>query len=536
MANPKHRSIRERWVVTGKLQLETPAHFGNGEADALTDMPLFFDEGSRAPLLTGASIAGALRNYLREVQNDYGGDFPDKEDEAGVEHERGLLATKLFGGYRGDDEGDQSPLIVYDAIGKPAGIELRDGVKIDEKTRTAEDQKKFDIQLLAAGTTFDLRFELLISGNDNINNGNDDAGNWKDKADELKKALATALMGLTNRQITLGARKRRGFGQCTVDKWNVRVYDLRNPNGLKGWLASERAWANEFPLPPQPQIDLSTLADTNDKRQTAHLSAEFNIDGTLLIRSGFGDSDQGPDSVHLHSPRPKKDNLNEQERKPVIPGTSWAGVLRHRALKIARTILMSEKRDNGKDDLKAAQTFVDGMFGPSEIKKGNTETKASRIVIKESAIEHPAAPRVVTRVKIDRFTGGAYEGALFNEQPVIGKPETGIKLDLSLRKNAMPRMSLDEEREKTEKAENKFQAEIGLLLLLLKDLWTGDLPIGGEAGVGRGRLHGKYAKLSYGKSEWEIIENKDGSLQLPSDTKGLEDFVEAVNNIENWTV
>ena len=37
---PTHRQIVERIVITGTLVLETPAHFGNGDADAFTDMPL----------------------------------------------------------------------------------------------------------------------------------------------------------------------------------------------------------------------------------------------------------------------------------------------------------------------------------------------------------------------------------------------------------------------------------------------------------------------------------------------------------------
>jgi len=497
MTNQKHRSIRERWVIEGTLLLETPAHFGNGDVDALTDMPLLFDEVSNAPLLPGSSIAGALRNYLREVEMNYGKSFPGSEDKAGVEKERGLLSTKLFGGYRGDDEGDQSPLIVHDAFGESTGIELRDGVKIDAETRTAEDKKKFDIQLLTAGTTFDLRFELLISEDANV--------------DELKKALATMLMGLTNREITLGARKRRGFGQCTVENWNVRVYDLMKPAGLKAWLASETTWAKEFPLTDQPHVDLASLALKTDNRKTAKLTAEFNIDGTLLIRSGFGESDSGPDTVHLHSRHKNKD-----KPVPVIPGTSWAGVLRHRALKIARTV-SSDKKE-------LSQQFVDGIFGPSEIKQGNKDTKASRISIKESEIRESTS-LVMTRVKIDRFTGGAYEGALFSEQPAIGKPDTDgqpgtrLTLDLSLR--------------------NPSNAELGLLLLLLKDLWTGDLPIGGESGIGRGRLQGKSATLTFNKHIWQFdpADEENGVKLTTDDTPdSAQVFVNDFNDIKKWMV
>src|SRR5262245_64089322 len=67
----RHRSLRQRIVVTGWLELTTPAHFGNGDVDELTDMPLLVDEVSGKALLTGASLAGALRNHLRERQWGY---------------------------------------------------------------------------------------------------------------------------------------------------------------------------------------------------------------------------------------------------------------------------------------------------------------------------------------------------------------------------------------------------------------------------------------------------------------------------------
>jgi CRISPR/Cas system CSM-associated protein Csm3 (group 7 of RAMP superfamily) len=510
MSNSKHRAIRKRWVVEGTLLLETPAHFGNGDADALTDMPLLFDEVTNAPLLPGTSIAGALRNYLRERENDFGKDFPTKDDQKNIEHERDLLATRLFGGYRGDDDGEQSPLIVHDAIGKSTGIELRDGVKIDGSTRSAEDKKKYDIQLLAAGTTFDLRFELLIGG---------DASEEK-----LKQALATALLGLTNREITLGARKRRGFGQCTVKEWHERVYDLMDPAGLKAWLASETAWADQYPLPPQPDIDLAMLALKTDQRDMAHLTATFSIDGTLLIRSGFGESDAGPDTVHLHARHKDLDTP-----VPVIPGTSWAGILRHRALKIARTVSvdrqatdqqgipLTKKVEDEELPVLKAEVFVDGMFGPSEVKRGNKATKASRIAIRESVIEHSSS-LVQTRVKIDRFTGGAYEGALFSEQPVVGSPQTSLVLDLTLQKPA--------------------RAELGLLLFLLRDLWTGDLPVGGESGIGRGRLRGMSATLeAYGHS-WNFNTTDDENGVVISTSEGAvsaQDLVDEFNKVEKWT-
>ena len=491
-----HRFITERWVVTGKLVLETPAHFGNGDADPLTDMPLLVDETSGAPLLHGTSIAGALRNYLRERDMGYG-----KKEKSGS------LVSRLFGRIRGDDEGDQSPLIVFDAPGISAGLELRDGVAISPETRTAEDKKKFDMELLAAGSSFDLRFELAAN---------------KDNTKELCGALATALQGLQDGQITLGARKRRGFGQVRVEGWQVWRYDLQKKEGLLAWLASEREWDKDWPELPGKSLaeKLQATINQTDKREIARLEAFFSIDGTLLIRSGFGESDSGPDLVHLHSAR------DGGKPTPVIPGTSWAGVLRHQALKIARTVsdnkqaMDKDMKPLWKDDKKEkplliSDVFVEGLFGPSEIKPGEKNVRASRVEVRETVVENTSS-LVMTRVKIDRFTGGAFESALFTEQPVIGKPGVkNVRMDLTLR--------------------NPREAELGLLMLLLKDLWTGELPIGGEAGVGRGRLQGFSASLSCLEGDWQLLADGD-QVRVTPDASELERFVQAFNRVDEWQV
>ena len=150
--NRHQRHIIKRIIVRGILILDTPTCLGSGDADSPTDLPLLRDSISDRALLTGSSIAGALRNYLREREHGY---LTDEKP-----HD---LATALFGGTRKDDDGEQSNLIIDDAIStKPIQSELRDGVKINSITRTAADKAKYDLELLQAGTEFPLSFELLI--------------------------------------------------------------------------------------------------------------------------------------------------------------------------------------------------------------------------------------------------------------------------------------------------------------------------------------------------------------------------------------
>ena len=66
------------------------------------------------------------------------------------------------------------------------------------------------------------------------------------------------------------------------------------------------------------------------------------------------------------------------------------------------------------------------------------------------------------------------------------------------------------------------------MLLLLKDLWTGDLHIGGESSVGRGRLRGHKATLHYAGEAWVIEDAGNNALHLPPNHRKLQDFVDAL--------
>lgn len=470
------RRIIERIVVEGDLVLQTPAHFGNGDTDDLTDMPLLVDSfDGKTPLLIGASIAGALRSYLREREQGYG-----------QAADRSSASVLLFGSLKSDDEGEQSPLIVDDVLGKNFGIEMRDGVRIKPDSRTAEEDKLFNLQLWQAGTTFPLRFELLLCERD------DD----KDYADKLKRALATVLAAFNEGSVTLGARKRRGYGRASVAAWRVKSYDLTKPDGLLDWVAhGDDPLDNVSPTSDvRNALGVTTLVD--DHRVFFRVHATFSLDGSLLIRSGSGQDDQGPDMVHLHA------RQAGGSKEPILSGTSLGGALRARAQKIVNTIGTPLQTDK----------LIGEMFGPEII--GSVQPRASRVSDRETVVQNARADLVQNRVSIDRFTGGARDTALFNEQPTFGDDNTTVTVDVQL--------------------VNPKVYEIGLLLLLLKDLWTGDLPLGGESSIGRGRLKGRRADLIYrhdGTLEQWIITTTEKGLHIDGDEGHdvLEAYVTALN-------
>jgi CRISPR/Cas system CSM-associated protein Csm3 (group 7 of RAMP superfamily) len=157
------------------------------------------------------------------------------------------------------------------------------------------------------------------------------------------------------------------------------------------------------------------------------------------------------------------------------------------------------------------------MSNEIEVNNGNNRV-ASHLIVTECEIDNGLADLVQNRVKIDRFTGGSYPGALFNQQPVFGRPNsaTTLKLKLILRQSSQNNTD--------------FKAQVGLLLLLLKDLWTGDLPLGGEISVGRGRLQGCEAKLADGEQTWHLRQTEHG-LEIEGNRAVLEELAQALQEV-----
>lgn len=431
------RTLRARWVVTGTLQLATAMHLG-GEASERIDMPVLRDPRGGGPLLPGSTLAGALRNALADRLVGYGADEPD-------------VVLDVFGGGRGDDDGVQSPLIVFDAVGRlpeGCGFEIRDGVAISADSGTAEDHKKYDYEVLPAGTTFPVRVDLLVS----------QEGSEKD----LVEAVATSLHALSHGETAFGAKRSRGLGRVSAT-WTARRFDLTSSEGWLAWATSD----HEAPIATDSEgtsaLDalhaaapdrLGSLSLLADARRRVVIELHLSVLGDVLVRSP-GTSPDAPDVSHLTS-----------GGAPILPGTSLGGVLRSQAGRIAGLV----RRSQGDGD-----RWVDRLFGSrfqGQRPPPDFEIFASRLRVGEAVITGGQSRRQ-TRVAIDRFTQGVIPTALFDEEVQDGGD---VQVQLEVRD---PR-----------------PGELGLVLLLLKDLLSGELAVGGTSAVGRGVLRGR-AELTF---------------------------------------
>lgn len=441
------RALAARWVLVATLRLETAAHFG-GRGDSALDMPILRCARTGLPLLPGTSLGGALRAYLLDRLVGFAGGHDatshDGNDWEGIDRR---YVAKVFGGARTDDNGSQSPLIVFDALGTlpadSASTEVRDGVLIETATGVAADQKKFDFEVLPPGTAFDVRFDLLVPA------GTDER--------ELLSLLCASLEGLGNGDIRIGLRRSRGLGEVACENWTTRRYALSTPGGWLEWSGSAHIpkpdLSSQLSIRDAIQSAMSSdgsLHDQPDKRHRIILEADAAILGDLLIRSPNGQAD-GPDVMHLSS-----------GGRPILSGTGLTGVMRAQALRITQLV-------QGLSRLDAEILWIAPLFGPREERTRNPDfqPRGSRLRVSERPVANGRSQRV-TRVAIDRFTQGVVPTALFDEQPYVGGT---VHLRFELR--------------------NPRDGEIGLLLLVIKDLLTGQLPVGGTSSVGRGVLIGR---------------------------------------------
>lgn len=441
----KPRPITSRWRFVAETILESAACIGGGQ-NSFTDIPILKDSLTKRPMIPGTSIAGALRSRLEKIG------ISDK------------LIQKTFGSDKKMAIGKQSALIVFESISSDEinEIELRDGVKINHETGVAADGHKYDFEVIPAGIKFPMRFDLFVPS--------------FESEKDLLSIIYSSFKQLAEGQISFGIKKSRGLGRIRLTNLSYERYDMTNPNECLAWILSEHEISkakNSVPVKNDNEVDFNKFKEEIDKsigteievfknHEISGIKADlcFDLPNGILIRSAGKEADS-PDAVHLTS-----------GGKPIVSGTSLAGALRHHAMRIANHV-----RANYKD----AQDWIDSLFGP-DIKKGSKKkVAASKVVVHESKIKSGEEIRV-SRIKIDRFTQSVMPGALFDEQ--IHRAGN-FRVELELR------------------SEN--DAEKGLFLLLLKDLITGQISIGGTSSVGRGFL--------------ELAESKQNKIIITDDHK-----------------
>ncbi len=378
-----------------------------------------------------------------------------------------------FWGYSVGENSRQSNLNCSDLL--PVNdhkITIRDGIEINRLNGMVKSGGKYDFEIVERGSQFSLELNADYNESNEL---------------FIKEMFETIKYELVNSKVRVGAKTQSGLGKIILKDACLFEYKFSEPKDVIKYFKNERG------------SNFSSKGKFDIKSKVFVIDAWFDLKTSLISRSYSSDPKES-DSTHIRS-------LDDY----ILTGTGLKGAISSRAEKILNTIFVDGKK---------TKTLYNELFGFVK-KKEELEfpddpiAKRSRVRIKETILpKEKFIAEQQTRIKIDRFTGGTIKSALFDSMPLFRKnktaPEKVINIKISIK--------------------DWEDYEAGLMLLVLKDLWTADLPIGGEKNIGRGVLEGVYAQIIDGNGE--SIEITDpGKLKQDKKDK-LQAFVDALNNCE----
>jgi|SRR5690625_436458 len=379
------------WNVT--LRTKSPLHIGDSDNDIIVDQ-------QERPLIPGTSLAGVCRAYM---------------ENSPYKH----LVSDLFG-----SETTYEPhkgLFFSDGVSRERQIyEVRSGVSISGRTRTSEEGKLFERIFLPAGMEFHIKLMLKVNKAEN---------------DSLLEAVDHMLNALHHGMIRIGAHQTIGGGRMEVASCHYVHYDCSNEDDLHAYVHQTKQ-ANSYELTDDIQSQSMMTFTLQGKTETP-----------LLIGTPSLHIEGAPDVTYMKTQRDGKE-------KPVIPGSSLKGALRHRVERIANILSIREK-----------QKYMEQLFGHD---KHSDLVKAGSVYFDDIVLEKHCS-KIYDRISINPLTGSVRSGALLDEETVTG--EFTVALHFHYRQNDI-----------------EANVSAALLLFALRDLALQQLSIGSRASIGYGYL------------------------------------------------
>lgn len=286
---------------------------------------------------------------------------------------------------------------------------------------------------------------------------------------EYESAVERILGALHAGNIQLGGQKSNGCGYIAFRQILKADYDMTKAEDRKLW-AGESKTGQSILEPLKQQI--STLD------QRIHFELLGEADSEILVKS-IAVRDYGEEA-------PDAEQMRTADGRLLIPATSIKGVVRSQMEKIAKFRQLPETEIEaifGKNAEKDEKGFLGCIHFFDTILDGGERSSQKRI-------------------HIDKFTGGVMYGGLFSETPAYGKLQ--IRVDLE--------------------DENKKAA--GLLLMALRDLGLGILPLGSGSSIGRGYISGTELLVKDGTEVIAKINLKSRQIELGADL--IAEYVKAV--------
>ena len=388
---------------------------------------------TKTPLRTGSSD-GSIDRVLRHRD---GQAFLQAASLAGalrgwLEKQDKNAANVLFGSQEKSGQLIVSDMEIKEKAAKSSEdttIQLRPRLRINGKMGSAADGGKFDVAHMARGTV--MQFTLTWLGAESDTDG-------PAQIEQMLGALHTG-------EIRLGAQKSNGFGRVALTV-RSQTYHMIDKADREAWL--------------QDEFDGQTL-------ELPEVCTESVCTFTV---NGIADSILIKDAV----PQTKKDGTQftgniKENGTAVLPGSSVKGAVRARVQAIANLLHCSES--------------VDQLFGRGAAQGDNGIAGRARFT---DVVLDKAEKQMISRIRINKFTGGVIRRGLFTEEPL----KSGVTLSITAPQDDI--------------------CGCALLVYALRDLGLGLYNLGSGGAVGRGYIKVSRIAIACGDKTADMTFGADG--------------------------
>lgn len=364
---------KHRFVAQIVLEATTPLKTASGKSDFIVDAPVLKD-WNYLPMILGTSIAGVLRKEFRKENKAL------EDDIFGQDNGSRLLVSNAH--LLDEKQTLHHSLGIKDKskfLQRYGNLPIREHTAINDNG-VAKEHSKFDEEVVFAGSRF--KFELELIGN---------------KSDET---IWQEILSLLNSPLfRLGGGSSKGFGEMKVVSCLEQTYILGQSYDTK-----------------PSNLNVSTGVDKkydNNQNCTVYKIA-IKPDSFFSFGAGFGDDEVDDISVTEEIVKWDKVEGYFSEKKILMPASSLKGALSHRVAfhynKLEKNFIENIK--NVDDHIGENNLAVATIFGASKSHKDEGKGKALFSDMYHDFNEDEV--KIFDHVKIDRFTGGAIDSALYN--------------------------------------------------------------------------------------------------------------------------
>lgn len=454
----KNYKLTHDIVISAKLTNVSPLIMGAQKEDE-TDLEIL-KHSNHQPYISGTAFAG---KFLKNFESNLKLKQPSEPNKQIVANNlKFLVGSSNKEVDQSDSEEKSQSHVILDNLElvstNECSIVLNDSNKISKKTGAVEN--KFNFEKLEPGCQFQLKAHFKIR------NGFDVL---------FFKDVVIYLQRLLKDQFSIGAKTNNGYGQMQLDEFQAKVFDYSTKTAFAEWedFLKNDQFKNEF------QSFKPTYFEYKPQKKVL-----FNLN--LAIKSQFITGEPVYDLADVKKKQSQRVNVasknfltSEKAISYFVKGEAVKNALSHRAYRILNTVNPTN------------QTWVNNLmlyiFGENMDEVANKTSKElnhkkAHLSVKEAKFQNVDEQKQ-TRIKISRFTGGTINGALTTASPIhslTDQTTPNIKFEFQLIHDQNNPL---------------FKNAMTLMLMLIKDLFSEDLPIGGEKATGKGILIGCESEL-----------------------------------------